>query len=83
MNKALVQVRTCENRQVEVDKLAISTELDQKNKIFFKVEGQAPGRNSAIRFEYGSVEDAVNEFAKIAKEMLQKQVKELKKKEKG
>lgn len=80
MNKVLVPVTAYGNRTVEVDKLAISAELDQQNEIFFKLEGQAPGRSSAIKFEYGSVEDAVKEFTNIVKEMLKEQVKELKKK---
>lgn len=80
MNRAAVPITAYGNRTIEVDKLAISAELDQRNEVFFKLEGQAPGRSSAIKFEYGSVEDAVNKFTNIVKEMLQEQVKELKKK---
>lgn len=80
MNRAVVPITAYGNRTIEVDKLAISAELDQKNEVFFKLEGQAPGRSSAIRFEYGSVEDAVNKFTNIVKEMLKEQVEELKKK---
>lgn len=80
MNRAAVPIMAYGNRTIEVDKLAISAELDQRNEVFFKLEGQAPGRSSAIKFEYGSVEDAVNKFTNIVKEMLQEQVKELKKK---
>lgn len=78
MNKALVPVTAYGNRIVEIGKLAISAELDQNAEIFFKIEGQAAGKSAAIKFKYGTIEDAIKEFTDIAEEMLQKQLKELK-----
>lgn len=66
-------IKTYSGTDMQANKLAIFAETDQHGRIFYKTEAQNAYGNVAVSFIFADVDEALDEFVKVARAMLDEQ----------